>query len=426
MLAAGAVSAQDIPKFEIYGIVGAGLVSADGFGMPVKDPAKTTTSYTNSAVNKSWTGYADQMHSSNRLGFRGGKDLGDGMSVKYTLETNFATATGATGKDSGGNDNTSSDCTTYYSKGPSSVDQTTTFKTTCKTPTFFDRELNVAIVDKDYGQLMLGRGKNFLYNVLDEFDSRGNWNLGGLKPIARYAGFYSGSNVSRFDRMMRFSSNSYNNFKFDFAHQFGNTTDATGWNSGVKSANNFGLRYTNDGLDIALTNETVRTGSTTVATEKINLLAAKYQLTPQILVNYGTATTKNPSTASGGTSDASGSTPAYFGKVSGDKVDNKTTALTNFYGIVYRYNEKVSFNYGGYSVTDRVTAGIDSVTMNSFGVVYTIAKGLDVNVDYIRANRKAGASSVFTIFDRAMPDGSAYSESNVNQSAFSVGMQYRF
>ncbi len=409
MLAAGAVSAQDIPKFEIYGVVGAGLVSADGFGQ---------------GTNKSFTGYADQMHSSNRLGFRGGKDLGDGMTIKYNLETNFATATGATGKDSGGNDVTSSDCTTTYSgTASSSITSASKFTTKCTSPTFFDRELNVAIADKEFGQLMLGRGKNFLYNVLDEFDSRGNWNLGGLKPIARYAGFYSGSNVSRFDRMVRYSSNSINNFKFDFAHQFGNTTSSTsgaGWDSGVKSANNFGIRYTNDGLDVALTNETVRTGSTTVATEKINLLAAKYQLTPQVLINYGTATTKNPSTSDGGTA------AGIFGKDGTGKVDNKPSALTNFYGLVYRHNEKVSFNYGGYSVTDRVTAGKDSVTMNSFGVVYTLAKGLDINADYIRANRKSTAASSFTIFDRAQPDGSNVSESLVNQSAFSVGVQYRF
>ena len=416
MLAAGAVSAQDIPKFEIYGVVGAGLVSADGFG--------PNTSTAGANTNRSWTGYADQLHSSNRLGFRGGKDLGDGMSVKYNLETNFATATGATGKDSGGNDNTTSDCafTGATTSGPY-VTSTGTLK--CTTPTFFDRELNVAIIDKDYGQLMLGRGKNFLYNVLDEFDSRGNWNLGGLKPIARYAGFYSGSNVSRFDRMMRFSSNSFNNFKFDVAHQFGNTVDTNGWNSGVKSANNFGLRYTNDGLDIALTNETARTGSaTTVATEKINLAAVKYQLTPQVLVNYGMAKTSNPTNANGGT------TSSLFGASGTGKVDNKTTAMTNFYGIVYRYSEKVSFNYGGYSVTDRVSTGAnsgrDSVTMNSFGMVYTIVKGLDVNVDYIRANRKANAASTFTLFDRAQPDGSTVSESLKSQSAFAVGMQYRF
>jgi len=418
MLAAGAVSAQDIPKFEIYGIVGAGLVSADGFG--------PNTSTAGANTNRSWTGYADQLHSSNRLGFRGGKDLGDGMSVKYNLETNFATATGATGKDSGGNDNTPSDCaTTYSGTNSSSILTTSSFTTKCTTPTFFDRELNVAIIDKDYGQLMLGRGKNFLYNVLDEFDSRGNWNLGGLKPIARYAGFYSGSNVSRFDRMMRFSSNSFNNFKFDFAHQFGNTVDTNGWNSGVKSANNFGLRYTNDGLDIALTNETSRKGSaTTVATEKINLAAVKYQLTPQVLVNYGMAKTSNPTYANGGT------TSSLFGASGTGAVDNKTTALTNFYGIVYRYSEKVSFNYGGYSVTDRVSTGAnsgrDSVTMNSFGMVYTIAKGLDVNVDYIRANRKDNAASTFTLFDRAQPDGSTVSESLKSQSAFAVGMQYRF
>jgi len=71
LLAAGAVSAQDIPKFEIYGVVGAGIVSADGFG---------------ANTNKSWNGYADQLHSSNRLGFRGGKDLGEGMSLSTCLK----------------------------------------------------------------------------------------------------------------------------------------------------------------------------------------------------------------------------------------------------------------------------------------------------------------------------------------------------
>ena len=406
-LAAGAVSAQDIPKFEIYGTVGAGVISADGFGQ---------------GTNKSFTGYADQLHSSNNIGFRGGKDLGDGKTIKYNLETNFSTSTGATGKDSGGVGATSPDCTTTFTgTASSSITSASKFTTKCTSSTFFDRELFVEIADKDYGQLKLGRGKNFLYDIVQQFDSRGNWNLGGLKPIGRYAGFYSGSNVSRFDRMVRFSSNSFNNFKFDFAHQFGNTTDANGWNSGVKSANNFGLRYTNEGLDVALTNETVRTGTaTTVPTEKINLLAAKYQLTPQVVVNYGTATTKNPSTATGGTTDTS------FGKDGTGKVDSKTTALTNFYGIVYRHNEKVSFNYGGYSVTDRVTAGKDSVTMNSFGVVYTLAKGLDVNADYIRANRKSTAASSFTIFDRAQPDGSNVSESLVNQSAVAVGIQYKW
>jgi predicted porin len=73
-----------------------------------------------------------------------------------------------------------------------------------------------------------------------------------------------------------------------------------------------------------------------------------------------------------------------------------------------------------------VTAGIDNVTMNSFGMVYTVAKGFDVNVDYIRANRKSTAASTFTIFDRLKPDGSAVSESTKSQNAFAVGMQYRF
>ena len=223
--------------------------------------------------------------------------------------------------------------------------------------------------------------------------------------------------------MVRYSSNSINNFKFDFAHQFGNTTSSTagaGWDSGVKSATNYGIRYTKDGLDVAYTNETVRTGSTTTPTGKINLLAAKYQLTPQVLVNYGTAITKNPSTSDGGTVAGS------FGMDGTGKVDNNPSALTNFYGLVYRYNEKVSFNYGGYTVTDRVTAGKDNVTMNAFGAIYTISKGFDVNLDYIRANRKSNAASSFTIFDRFVPDGTNVSESTKNQSAFALGMQYRW
>jgi len=405
LLAAGAVSAQDIPKFEIYGVVGAGIVSADGFG---------------ANTNKSWNGYADQLHSSNRLGFRGGKDLGEGMSVKYMFETNFATATGATGKDSGGNNIEGAAGTAPNGGGAI---------TSGSSGPFFDREANVAVADKKYGQLMLGRGKNFLYNVLDEFDSRGNWNLGGLKPIARYAGFYSGSGVSRFDRMVRYTSPTFSNFKVDVSKSFGNTTNVTaanGWDSTSKSSQNYGLRYTLDGLDVAYTGETVRgtANAGNLPTEKINLIAVKYQLTPQILVNYGNAITKNPSATTGAT--PGGTTAALFGASATTKVDNKTTANTNFYGLVYRYNEKLSFNYGNYAVTDRVTAGIDNVTMNSLGAVYTISKGFDVNVDYIRANRKSNAASSFTIFDRFIPDASNVSESKVSQSAFAVGLQYRW
>jgi hypothetical protein len=235
--------------------------------------------------------------------------------------------------------------------------------------------------------------------------------------------------------MVRYSSPSINNFKIDFAHQFGNTTGSvanSGWDSTVKSANNYGIRYTNDGLDVAYTNETVRTGATAVPTEKINLFAIKYQVTPQVLVNYGNAITKNPSTANGGTAASAtagcfvaGAQP-MFGQSGTCKVDNKTSANTNFYGLVYRHNEKLSFNYGNYAVTDRVSAGIDNVTMSSLGTVYTISKGFDVNVDYIRANRKSNAASSFTIFDRLLPDGAAVSESKVSQSAFAVGMQYRW
>jgi predicted porin len=393
LLASSAVIADEIPKFEIYGTVGAGVISMDGAG---------------TGTNKSFNGYADQIHSSNNVGFRGGKDLGDGLSVKYQLEAAFATATGATGKDSGG----------------SGVESTT--------GPFFDREANFSVIDKDYGQLKLGRGKNFLYEMEQEFDSRGNWNLGGLKPIARYAGFYSGSNVSRFDRMVRYTSPTINNFKLDAAKSFGNTTGvsaADGWNSGSKSSQNFGIRYTKDDLDIAYTNETSRTATTSatlgnVATEKISFLAANYNLSPKIKVSVGNAATKNPSAVTGST--PGGTSASSFGKTGADAVKNTTTANTFYYGAVYRYTEKLSFNFANYAVSDRVTAGRDNVHMTALGAVYNLGKGLDVNVDYVRANRQANAQSNFTIFDRFVPDGSAISESTQNQSAFALGLQYRW
>ncbi len=390
LLASGAALADEIPKFEIYGTVGAGIVSMDGAG--------TNT-------NKSFNGYADQIHSSNNIGFRGGKDLGDGLSVKYQLEGAFATATGATGKDSGGSGVESA-------TGP-----------------FFDREANFSLVSNEYGQLKLGRGKNFLYEMEQEFDSRGNWNLGGLKPVARYAGFYSGSNVSRFDRMVRYTSPSINNFKFDAAKSFGNTTGATaadGWDSGSKSSQNYGIRYTKGDLDIAYTNETSRTSANTgnIATEKISFLAANYNLTPKLKLNLGNATTKNPSAVTGST--PGGTTSSSFGTTGTNAVKNNTTANTLYYGAVYRYTEKLSFNFANYAVTDRVTAGRDNVNLSALGAIYSLAKGVDVNVDYVRATRKANAQSNFTIFDKFVPDGINISESTKNQSAFALGLQYRW
>lgn len=365
LAAAGMVHAQNV---QVYGVAGAGVVSGSGF----------------TSTNGDFTGFSDQLHNSNRFGFRGTEDLGNGLTAKFTLESNYSLRTGAVGKDSAG--------------------------TGTGSTTVFDREANMALAG-DFGQVQLGRGKNFLYGVLDEFDSRGNWNLGGLKPIARYAGFYSGSGVSRFDNMLRYTSPDLSGLKFDYAYSFGNQVGDTTYKSGY----NAGVRYTTGPIDLAYTHEEVRL-STTVISEVIDLVAAKYNVTPKFTVNIGYAETRNPTTQT-----------TYYS--SSSKVDGKTDADTWFLGAKYKVSDNVGINAGYYKVTDQINASHkDNVTMTAVGATYSLSKRTEIFADYVVADRASGAVSPFTIYDRWVPnaDGSSYADSKYAQKAIAIGVQHRF
>lgn len=365
MLMAGVAQAQNV---QLYGVLGAGVVSGEGFG----------------SSNKEFTGMGEQMHNSNRWGIKGTEDLGNGITAKFVLESNMSLRTGAAGKDSGG--------------------------TGAAGTTLFDREANISLSSSDLGQIQLGRGKNFLYQVADEFDSRSNWNFGGLKPIARYAGFYSGSGVSRFDNMVRYTSPEIAGFRADYAYSFGNQLNDTEY----KSSYNAGIRWTRGPLDIAYTYEEARL-SNAVVSEKINLIAAKYAVNDQLTVNVGYATTDNPTTQT-----------TYY--ASSTKADGKTDANTWFAGAKYKLNDRISFNGGYYDVQDRVTSGKNDVQMTAVGAIYSFSKRTEVFVDYVTASRATGASAPFTIFDRWVPngDGSTVSDGKYKQSAVAIGMQHRF
>lgn len=365
LAAAGMASAQNV---QVYGVAGAGVVSGSGF----------------TSSNSQFDGFVEQLHNSNRFGVRGAEDLGGGMTAKFTLEANYSLRTGAMGKDSAGTGVTGS--------------------------TVFDREANMALAG-NFGQVQLGRGKNFLYNVLDEFDSRGNWNFGGLKPVARYAGFYGGSGISRFDNMIRYSSPDFGGLKFDYAYSFGNQPGDTSY----KTSNNVGVRYTTGPVDLAYTHEEARL-TNTVVSEKIDLVAAAYKLTPALTVDAGYAQTRNPTAQTN-----------YY--ASSSKADGKTDADTWFLGAKYKVNDNVSLNAGYYRVTDKITSdNKDNVTMKAVGVVYAFSKRTELFADYVVADRASNAASPFTIYDRWVPDagGTTYSDSKYGQKALAIGVQHRF
>lgn len=363
-ITAGTAQAQST---QIYGVAGAGVVSGSGFA----------------STNSEFKGLGEQLHNSNRFGIKSSEDLGDGLKATLTLEGNMSLRTGGAGKDSAGTGSGSS--------------------------TLFDREANVAL-SGSFGEIKLGRGKTHLYSVADEFDSRSNWNFGGLKPIARYAGFYSGSGVSRFDNMVRYTSPSFGGLVIDGAHSFGNQLG----NEDYKKSYNLGGTYTAGNFAVAYNHTEVRL-SNTVISEEIDLVAAKYAVTPALTVNVGYAETRNPTAQ----------TTFYS---SSSKVDGKTDANTWFVGAKYKVNANVGVNAGYYSVQDRVTAGKDDVKMTAVGATYDFSKRTQVFVDYVVANRASGAVSPFTIYDRWVPngDGSTYADSKYKQQAVAVGVQYRF
>lgn len=365
---------------QLYGLVSTGLVH-------MRDAASMS-------APGSVTSLADQAHNSNRWGLRGTEDLGGGLKAKFELESSLSIRSGAAGRDA-----------TYVNPTGNPL---------------FDREAHVALESAQWGQLKIGRGKNFLYGVLDEYDARSNWNFAGLKPVARYAGFYGGSNVARFDNMLRYSSPKIGGLVFDAAYSIGgspgDTSQASHWVAGASyHAGPLELAYVHGELRLSCTVlncVTVQSGAN--VTERIDVLAAKYQQEKWSL-HAGYVRTRNPQ-----------QNAANF-NANATRVDGRTSADTWFAGMRYKATSSVTFNAGYYDVSDQVTpGGVDSLRMAAVGVVYRLSGRTEVFADYAKAFRENGAVAPFTLYDRMSFNGSTGSESTQSQSGVVIGVQHRF
>lgn len=353
-----------------YGLLSAGVVTGTGFTID----------------DESLTAFSEQGHSSNRWGLRGSEDLGSGLKLGFTLESNLSLRSGAAGRDAGG--------TGTQSEG-----------------SLFDREANITLSSERLGALKLGRGKNLIYDLADDFDARGNWNFAGLKPIARYAGFYSGSGVSRFDNMLRYSSPAFGGLAFDAAYAIGGTAGSSRTGSSYVA----GLRYARGPLEIGYAHGEMRLGAGEEdVNQRIDLLAAKAKVDAWTF-NLGYARTRNPT---GG---------GFAAITPGATVAGRTSADTWFAGAKWKMNERISFNAGYYDVRDRVAGGgNDDVQMLALGTVYAFSKRTELYLDVAHARRPGGASAPFTLYDRYRSDRSTPSESTSDQSAVNIGIQHRF
>ncbi len=384
--------AEDERKFktQIYGQVSAGYYQASNM----------------TSQNLDASGMSDQPKANNRVGVRVSRELDPDNTVMVTLESNFSARTGAVGRDSAGYG-------TANSGSPGA--------------TIFDREANVRWISKEYGTFILGRGPNLQNDLAGAFDSRSNWNFGGLKPIGRYIGSHSATGVNRADRLFRYISPNWKGFNLDTGVSFGGVAgnDERGTNYYI------GGRYKNGNFEMGYNHAEVRLGGATTPTSiqdvnnRVDFLAAKYTL-DKLTVNAGYIVTRSPSPATGGT---------FNTFVTNGRVD----ANTWFTGAVYRFTPQVSWNFGYYSVDDK-TAQTSSnrnndVRMFATGLTYSPYKEWDFFVDYATARRQAGATGAFTIYDKWGPDtgtvcssttGVGCAESKTNQSGVSVGALYRF
>lgn len=355
---------------QLYGLLSAGVVTGTGF----------------TADDESLTAFSEQGHSSNRWGLRGSEDLGGGTRLRFNLESNLSLRSGAAGRDAGG--------TATQSDG-----------------SLFDREANITLASDSLGSLKLGRGKNLIYDLADEFDARGNWNFGGLKPIARYAGFYSGSGVSRFDRMLRYTSPSFGPLSVDAAYSVGGVPGSSRTGASYVA----GFRLELSPVEIGYAHGEMRLGDSQQTTnQRVDLLTAKTTVRDWTF-NLGYARTRNP-TGDGFAAITPTSTVA-----------GRTSADTWFAGAKWKMTERISLNAGYYDVRDRVAGGgTNDVQMLAVGTVYALSKRTEFYIDAAHARRSAGATAPFTLYDRYRSDARTPSESATDQTALNIGIQHRF
>lgn len=377
--------AEDERKFktQFYGQVSSGFYSANNMTSNLTDAS----------------GMSDQPKANNRVGVKFSREIDKDLSAVVTLESNFSLLTGAFGKDAAG----------YGSATNSELGGA-----------LLDREASVRVISAAYGTVLLGRGPTLQNDLGSAFDARSNWNFGGLKPIARYAGFHSGSGVNRADKLIRYSSPAFNGVTADLSLAFGGTQglDEPG------RSHQFGGRYKNGEFEAAYNHIEARIGSTgstqADVNNRIDFLAAKYSW-HALTLNAGYVITRNPSSASGGVFDTV-------------KTSGKVSANTWFVGGIFRFTPTLSWNGSWYQVKDKTTlsAGSNDLRMLATGLTWSPYKEWDFFVDYARATRENGATGAFTLYDKWVPDTTVgattggYSESTRNQSGVSLGAQYKF
>ncbi len=361
-------------KTQIYGQVSAGYYDAS-----------------NMKGTQSASGFSDQPKANNRIGLKVMREFDPNFSAVVTLESNFSARTGAVGKDAAAS-----------GTGSSPV---------------FDREANVRLVSKPYGTLLVGRGPTMQNELSTAFDARQNWNFGGLKSVARYAGFHSSSGLNRADKLVRYTSPEFAGLTVDGGVSLG------GIPGGSEQGTHYylGGRYKRGPFEIGYSHIEARLtyGSPAVIPEETNnrvdFLAAKYAF-ERLTLNAGYVMTRNPLL-----SNATLSTSSPGGKADVD---------TWFAGAVYKLLPDLSANLGWYQVKDKTsTRGLNDLRMIATGLTWAPYKEWEFFVDYATVDRKNGATAAFTIYDAWRPDTSSSSTLSAgtrDQSGVSVGAQYKF
>lgn len=339
------------------------------------------------------SGLSDQPKANNRIGLKVARELDPDTTAMVTLESNVSVRTGAVGRDA---------ASTGDGKNP-----------------LFDREANFRLISKVFGTFITGRGPNLQNDLSSAFDARSNWNFGGLKPIARYAGFHSASGINRADRLIRYISPAFNGFSADIGFAPGGVPgdDERG------TATYLGGSYKQGPLEFGYHHIEARLGGAGNASQaeinnRVNFFAVKYAF-KHVTLNPGYVITRNPANPS-----AMLSTSAPNGQADVD---------TFFAGALFRVTPQLSVNGGYYAVKDqqRGGSGVNDVSMLATGLTWSAHKEWDLFIDYAIADRKPGATAAFTLYDSWRPDsgyasGKPHSANMRDQSGLSVGALYRF
>jgi predicted porin len=369
-------------KTQFYGQLSSGYYSASNMTSNLLDAS----------------GMSDQPKSNNRAGVKFTREINSDVTAVVTLESNFSLRTGAVGRDAAA----------YGSSSSSGLGGA-----------LLDREASLRVNSTKYGTLILGRAPTLQNDLSSAFDARSNWNFGGLKPIARYAGFHSASGVNRADKLVRYTSPVFEGFSADVAISLGGAPGFEEYGTSTQ----VGGRYKRGNFEAGYNHIEARLGGTSQkdVNNRVDFFAVKYNW-DQLTLNAGYVVTRNPS-GTAGTFDTS-------------KTAGKVDADTWFAGALYRFTPQISWNGGWYQVRDKTLQTSSNqnndVRMLATGLTWTPYKEWDLFVDYAQSMRESGATGAFTIYDKWVPDTSVggvaggYSESKRNQSGISIGAQYKF